>query len=126
MITRTPTSSTSLDGALDLYFFDNNEDLDDKKKVIFAATYMRGDAGDWIQPYVTKYLGIDHNNYKEEYLNLHADAIDIVKDYPNFKKSLQQMFGIANKVPIAERAIQTIMQKRSIAEYIAEFRKYTI
>ncbi|KAK7178461.1 hypothetical protein PSPO01_15491 [Paraphaeosphaeria sporulosa] len=85
MAMRTPTSSTSADGAtitpisnskskLDLYFFDNNKDLNNKKKVIFAATYMRG---------------MNHNNYNEEYLNLHADAINIIKDYPNFKKSLQ-------------------------------------
>ncbi|KAK7189946.1 hypothetical protein PSPO01_03667 [Paraphaeosphaeria sporulosa] len=25
---------------------------------------MRGNTREWIQPYVTKYLGMDYNNYK--------------------------------------------------------------
>ena len=111
---------------LDLYFFELDEQPEDKRKVIFAATYMRGDAGEWIQPYVTKYLEMDHDNEDEEYVDNHADAVDIIEDYANFKKHLKQMFGIANKVPIAARNIQTIMQRRSAAEYAAEFRKNAV
>lgn len=54
---------------------------------------------------MVKYLNMNHNNMDEEYLNTHADAVDIIKDYLNFKKCLKQLFSIANKVPLVERAI---------------------
>ncbi|KAL5422427.1 hypothetical protein PMIN07_008231 [Paraphaeosphaeria minitans] len=112
---RTPTSSTASGAAEitpmkdgNLYFFDLDKPLKDKKKVIFAATYMRGDAGSWIYPYLEKYLGMDHDNDDDDYANEHADAVDIIKDYNNFKKCLKQLFRIANKDSIAKAKIQTI------------------
>jgi len=69
---------------------------------------------------------MDHDREDEEYMDNHADAVNIIEDYLNFKKCLKQLFSIANKVLLAERAIQTIKQHRSAAEYTAEFRKYAV
>ncbi|OAG01101.1 uncharacterized protein CC84DRAFT_1101367, partial [Paraphaeosphaeria sporulosa] len=53
---------------LDLYFYEENKDKDDKDKVLFAASYMRGDVGEWIRPYITKYLDIDDDNVNPNYV----------------------------------------------------------
>ena len=52
-----------------------------------------------------KYLNIDYNCEDKEYINNYADAVNIIKDYLNFKKCLKQLFSIANKVPLVEWAI---------------------
>lgn len=109
---------------LDLYFFETEKYTEDKKKTVFAATYMRGDAAKWIKPYLTKYLGMDHDNEDEDYLENHADAVDIFEDYDNFKALVRQMFGIANQVDIAEREIQCLYQTTSAADYTRKFREY--
>ncbi|KAL5371636.1 hypothetical protein DPSP01_014121 [Paraphaeosphaeria sporulosa] len=53
---------------LDLYFYEENKDKDDKDKVLFAASYIRGDVGEWIRPYITKYLDIDDDNVDPNYV----------------------------------------------------------
>ena len=52
---------------------------------------------------------MDYNNNNKDYVNSYSNVINIIKDYKNFKKCLKQLFRIANKVPIAKRAIQTIV-----------------
>ncbi|KAF9731773.1 hypothetical protein PMIN01_09702 [Paraphaeosphaeria minitans] len=66
---------------------------------------MRGDAGLWIYPYLKKYLGMDHNNNNNNYVNKHANTVNIIKDYNNFKKYLKQLFRIANKDSIVKAKI---------------------
>ena len=109
---------------LDLYFhaLDMNrpdgEETEDKEKVIFAATYMRGQAAEWIQPHLGPYLAGE---------NAEGDVTDqIIESYDRFKKELRLLFGIANKVPLAERALQNLRQTRSAAEYAAEFKHYAV
>ncbi|KAK7186808.1 hypothetical protein PSPO01_07342 [Paraphaeosphaeria sporulosa] len=41
---------------------------DNKDKVLFIASYIRGDIGEWIQPYITKYLDINNNNVDPVYI----------------------------------------------------------
>ena len=43
-----------------------------------------------------------------------------------FQEKLKQLFRIANKVPLVERAIQKLHQTRSAAEYAAEFQHYAV
>jgi Retrotransposon gag protein/Zinc knuckle len=103
---------------LDLYFHASNREWEDKDKVILAATYMRGRAAEWIQPYLTSYLA-------EE--NTEGDQIDeVIEDYSVFRTKLKQLFGIANKVPLAERAIQNLRQTGSAADYAAKFEHYAV
>ncbi|KAF9741381.1 hypothetical protein PMIN01_00920 [Paraphaeosphaeria minitans] len=47
---------------------------------------MRGDIGLQIYSYFKKYLGIDYNNNNNNYINKHANIVNIIKDYNNFKK----------------------------------------
>ena len=54
---------------------------------------------------MVKYLDMDHDREDEEYIDNYANAVDIIKDYLNFKKCLKQLFSIANKVPLVEWAI---------------------
>ncbi|KAK7188812.1 hypothetical protein PSPO01_04921 [Paraphaeosphaeria sporulosa] len=41
---------------------------DNKDKVLFAASYIRGDIGEWIQLYVIKYLDINNDNVDPVYV----------------------------------------------------------
>ena len=38
---------------------------------------------------MVKYLNMDHDREDEEYMNNYADAVNIIKDYLNFKKYLK-------------------------------------
>ena len=74
--------------------------MEDKDKVIFAATYMRGEPADWIQPYIEQYLASE---------NAEGDQINkLVEDYSIFCTQLKQLFRSANKESYAKEAIQRL------------------
>ena len=52
---------------LEFYFSLNNENIKNKKKVIFAVSYMRGRALNWISTDIIRYINDDNlnNNIKE-------------------------------------------------------------
>ena len=103
---------------LDLYFHCIDKDMEDKDKVIFAATYMRGEPADWIQPYIERYLASE---------NAEGDQIDeLIEDYSIFRTQLKQLFGSANEESYAEEAIQRLRQTSSAAEYTAKFKHYAV
>ncbi|KAF9741220.1 hypothetical protein PMIN01_00759 [Paraphaeosphaeria minitans] len=66
---------------------------------------MRGDVGLWIYSYLKKYLGMDHDNDDNNYVNDNTNIVNIIKDYNNFKKYLKQLFRIANKDSITKAKI---------------------
>ncbi|KAK7186806.1 hypothetical protein PSPO01_07340 [Paraphaeosphaeria sporulosa] len=41
---------------------------DNKDKVLFTVSYIRGDIREWIRPYVIKYLDINNNNVDPIYV----------------------------------------------------------
>ena len=45
---------------------------------------------------------MDHDREDKKYINNYTNAVNIIKDYLNFKKYFKQLFSIANKVSLAE------------------------
>ena len=81
---------------LEFYFSLINESIKDKEKVIFAASYIRGRALNWISTDITRYIDDNDpdNNIKEW-----------IEDFGKFKKRIRMIFGPANKKVLAENII---------------------
>lgn len=102
---------------LDSYFYfsepegaqDNN---DDRAKVMFAATYMRGRAETWFQPFLRKFFAGTEQ---------HA----MFRNYNTFKQTVIQMFGQTNEQSQAVRMVQQLKQRTSAADYSAKFQEYS-
>ena len=96
------------------YFAFKGGSVDEKKKVLFATTFFRGKAEDWIKPKTKEYL-FDPKD---------KDVQGFFEEWDQFKKEVERVFGIANEDKIAERRIQELVQTKSAAEYAAEFQRW--
>jgi len=65
-------------------------------KVLYTASYLRGAAANWFQPYQANYLSNDETT---------PETRDILESYDNFKKQLYKIFGLVNEKQDAERKI---------------------
>ena len=85
-------------------------------KVIYASTYLRGQAFDWFEPYIREF------NDKPK-----KDQGDVTKEifasYATFKKKLEQTFGDIDAARTAERRLDRLRQTLSAAIYAAEFQQ---
>ena len=100
---------------LEFYFSLVNKSIKDKEKVIFAVSYMRGRALNWISTDMTRYIDDDDpdSNIKEW-----------IEDFGKFKKRVRMIFGLANEKASAESIIQTLRQTISASDYSTIFRYY--
>lgn len=95
---------------LDLFFLFQR--IPDGEKTLLATTYMRGRAQHWIRPKL------------REYLDSETDDEKIFTEYPKFKEAVSRIFGLSNEDSVAERAVQTLRQETSAADYAARFQEY--
>ena len=86
---------------------------DDENKVLFAASYLRGAAFNWFQPFQTTYLSEDPPQDSE--------AHKLLTSYTEFKKRLTEVFGMVNEKQDAERKILLLQQKGAASTYATEF-----
>lgn len=78
----------------------------DRQKVMFAASFLRGTAFSWLQPYLeSRQPGL------------------ILSSFENFCTSLQETFGDPDETGSAERQLFGLRQTTSVASYAAEFRR---
>lgn len=103
---------------VDLFFKFGAKNIDDKDKVSFISTYLRGQAARWIKPYLTQYL--DESNQDGD------DVDQLMEDYDEFKKRIRQVFGTSNEAAVAARMIQGLSQTKSAADYTAKFQQYAV
>ena len=80
----------------EFYFSLVNKGIKDKEKVIFAASYMRGKALNWISTDITRYIDDD---------NLDKDIKEWIEDFRKFKKRIRIIFGPINEKASAESII---------------------
>lgn len=78
----------------------------ERQKVIFAATFLRGPAFSWLQPYL-------ENSIPAPIL----DSLDV------FFKELHGVFGDPDQSATAERQLCLLKQTRSAANYATDFRR---
>lgn len=97
-------------------YFHINDSIGDDNKVVMVTTFMRGAAGEWVKPYLIKYMGdeVDPENTR------------MMEDWQVFKDKLRQIFSQANETSTAERAIQQLHQTKSAADYANKFQQYAI
>ena len=102
---------------LEFYFSLINKSIKDKEKVIFAVSYIRGRALNWINTDIIRYIDDDNpdDNIKEQ-----------IEDFGKFKKRIRMIFGPANKKALAEIIIQTLRQITSASDYSIIFRYYAV
>ena len=85
-------------------------------KVIYASTYLRGQAFNWFEPYIRE--------FNEKKADDWGDTTkEIFASYAVFKKKLEQTFGDIDAQRTAERRLERIRQTSSASIYAAEFQQ---
>jgi len=78
----------------------------EKQKVIYAATFLRGPAFSWFQPYTEM-----------------ADTEPILNNFNMFIRELKCVFGDPSQSATAERQLRNLKQKGAAANYVSDFRR---
>ena len=92
--------------------FHNDEWMfsNDKKKVVYAVSFLTGKAGKWIEPYLTQ-LDNDDPNF-------------LINSWSTFEAQLFTLFGDPNEIRKAEQDLDNLKMKDSglASSYITDFR----
>jgi len=102
---------------LELYFFFNAPDFpDEDRKVMFAATYLRGTAAQWFEPYLRDRMQKTPEERRPE-------TNEVFNGFSTFMAKMKQNSGDLNEVRKATCTVMTIRQKTSVAAYTTEFQQ---
>lgn len=100
---------------LDIYFTLRPQEFSsDIQKIYFAASYLRGAAFNFFEPYLKRLSGGTQNT-----------TIPMLVSIEQFKEELTRTFGDINEVSTAERELQKLHQTSSASQYTTEFRRIT-
>ena len=99
---------------IDLYLAFEETNVPPGKKAAFAITYLRDRAQRWVAPFWKQ-----HTDDEE-------DDVDWIDNFNRFKREIRKVFGESNEDSKAIRIIQNITQKKSAAEYSAQFKQYAV
>jgi len=83
------------------------------KKIIYAATYLRGAAHDWFEPYMKDQL--------ENGDQVRPETIQIFQSFENFKVKINQVYGDTDTKKEAEQELLRLRQKSSASKYASDF-----
>ena len=104
---------------LQLNFLNRRSELNtDEKRVIFAASYLRGSPQEWFRPYLT-----DHMNNMGNLAGRRAETASMFL-WTGFYNSLQRMYGDSDERRTAERKMEGLRQTSSVAAYATLFQQY--
>ncbi len=93
-----------------LYF--RMEEVGAEKQPLTAASYLRGEAEQWIRPRLTEKL-LRNNDPDGLFSSFHA-----------FVMGIRSIYGVSNNQQVAIRQIQHVTQKASASQYTAKFTEY--
>ena len=99
----------------DRHFHVEGDRIADDDKVVFATTYMRGDAEKWVTPILERYMDPGIRD---------ASNTRLVENWEQFKVRLRQIFSPVKEAVIAEQKIQNLRQTKSAADYTTTFQQY--
>lgn len=86
-----------------------------RNKMLFAMSYFRGKALEWIQPHMEDY--IDHTSPSE----LKDSTIEMLGSVDTFFNNIKETFDVGNDTLEADRDLRMLRQRTSAAAYRAEF-----
>ena len=101
---------------VDRYLHIEGNRINDEDKVVWATTFLRGDAEKWANPILRRYMD---NNVDDQ------DNVDLVNDWDAFKAKMKEVFSPFKESVVAEQKIQRLRQIRSAADYTTEFQQYS-
>ncbi|APA15655.1 hypothetical protein sscle_15g104250 [Sclerotinia sclerotiorum 1980 UF-70] len=105
---------------LEIYFQFNQDKFNhDADKSVWAASYLRGEAAKWVQPYLKDYF----TNLSEPKKRMYPTQT-IFGRFEGFKKEIRRVFGNINELRDAESKIYGLKQTGSAVKYAVEFRRY--
>ena len=89
-----------------------------EQRVLFAASFLRGSAGEWFQPFMTDRMSnlTTPGNCRPETLR--------VLTWNGYKEALERMYGDVDERRTAERRMEALRQVTSVAAYAATFQQY--
>ena len=96
--------------------FNLNAAVGDSDKVLFASTYLRDRAAEWLEPFLKDWLFSAPGARN-------VDTEAIFNSYDTFRQRIGMMFGELNEQHKAQMALDTIRQRGSAANYTAEFQR---
>ena len=100
------------------YKFNQSTFTIEGNKVLAAEMYIKGDAIEWIRPYVDKYL--ENNNIASA---CSSNTRQMFNTYNRFKIKISKIFSKVDKVRFAEQKIQAIKQKEAAFSYTTKFKQ---
>lgn len=87
----------------------------DSKKVMFAISYMRGNAYNWIEGRM--------NTWLMEGAHAPQEVLNVFTNFNTFLQALDQHFGNVNEKHLAEKQLLSLQQKTDAARYATEFQR---
>ena len=90
--------------------------VEEADRVIYASTYLRGQAFEWFEPYVREFNDKPQKDWGDV-------TKEIFASYKMFKKKLEQTFGDIDAARTAERRLDRLRQTGSASVYAAEFQQ---
>jgi len=87
----------------------------EREKVLYAASYLRGAAAAWFQPYALEIMAEG---------TVSAQAAYLFGAFENYVKAINQTFGTINEVQDAERNILQLKQLGAASTYTTKFMQY--
>jgi len=88
--------------------------VEEADKVIYASTYLRGQAFEWFEPYIRE--------FNEKPMKDWGDVTkDLFTSYKVFKKKLEMTFRDIDATRTAERRLRRLRQTGLASIYAAEF-----
>jgi hypothetical protein len=105
---------------LDLFFgFNVDRFPTEKDKVLFATTYLRGPAFEWMEVFLSDFM-----KNKMKLSEAEIETQEMFHSYATFQEKIKRVFGNADEKRDAERRIEGLSQSTSAAHYASEFQQY--
>lgn len=93
----------------------------DQSKILYATSYLRKGAFDWMEGYATDFL-----RNKDDPHEMAQGTREIFASYTEFVRRVKRTFGDIDEERTAERHLQGLTQKTSVGNYAAEFQQYAV
>jgi hypothetical protein len=104
---------------MEIYFSFNDDKFESYyAKSLFASSFLRGSAQDWIEPFITDFYENKATCGKM------ANTKAIFRGWDGFKTEIRKMFGDFDAVQIAVRKLLDHRQTGSAMNYSTEFQRY--